>query len=200
MTVEKDDLDTQKLYLTFILSSGNLYTRIQNIYNPKNFDRSLQKAATFIQDHVQQYNAIPTVQQVNAIANTDFELASDIADAHEKWFLDRFENFTRREELSRAIIESVVLLDKGEFDPVEQLIKSAIQISLTRDMGIEYFYDPRSRLMRLKNSNGQVSTGWRDIDDKLYGGFNRGELNIFCGSSGCVTEDTLVEVIELLNI
>ena len=31
---------------------------------------------------------------------------------------------------------------------------------------------------------GGTSTGWKSIDDKLYGGFNRGELNIFTGGSG----------------
>ena len=36
----------------------------------------------------------------------------------------------------------------------------------------------------LKNSNGQVSTGWPNLDKKLFGGFNRGELNIFAGGSG----------------
>jgi archaellum biogenesis ATPase FlaH len=170
--------------LNFILSSGTLYVRIQNIFNPQNFDRSLQKAASFIQGHVQKHNTIPTVQQVNAIAGTELELIGDIMEGHESWFLDEFEQFTKREELERAILKSADLLGKGEFDPVEQIIKKAVQISLTRDLGIEYFYDPKGRLMRLKNSNGQVSTGWKDIDEKLYGGFNRGELNVFCGSSG----------------
>ena len=200
MAIEKSTIDVQKVYLNFILSSGNLYTRIQNIYNPQNFDKSLQKAARFIQDHVQQYNAIPTVEQVNAIAGTDFELLTNFVQQHENWFLDAFENFTKREELERAIMKSVDLLDKGDFDPVEKIIKSAVQISLTRDMGIEYFHDPRGRLLHLKNSNGQVSTGWKAVDENLYGGTNRGELNIFCGSSGCVTADTEVEVIELINI
>ena len=38
--------------------------------------------------------------------------------------------------------------------------------------------------MVLKDSNGQNSTGWKTLDDKLFGGFNRGELNIFAGGSG----------------
>ena len=38
--------------------------------------------------------------------------------------------------------------------------------------------------MRIKDKNGQISTGWKAIDDKLYGGFNRGELNIWAGGSG----------------
>ena len=198
--IEKSALEVQRVYLNFILSNSDLFVRVQNIFNPQNFDHSLQKAARFIQEHVQKHTAIPTVQQVNAVAGTELELIGDIQEGHINWFLDEFENFTKREELERAILKSADLLGKGEFDPVEKLIKDAVQITLTRDLGIEYFTDPRKRLMRLKNNNGQISTGWKDIDEKLYGGFNRGELNIFCGSSGCVTADTLVEVIELIKI
>lgn len=182
MAIEKCTPEVQRIFLNFILSSGTLYTRIQNIYNPKNFDRTLQKAAQFIHDHVAKHSAIPTPQQVNATSGTDLELIADIVGGHEQWFLDEFEQFTRREELERAIFASADLLNKGEFDPVEKLIRDAVQISLTRDLGIEYFVDPRTRLLRLKDSNGQISTGWKDIDEKLYGGVNRGELNIFCGS------------------
>jgi replicative DNA helicase len=38
--------------------------------------------------------------------------------------------------------------------------------------------------MHLKSSNGQASTGWPSLDQKLYGGFNKGELQIFAGGSG----------------
>ncbi len=38
--------------------------------------------------------------------------------------------------------------------------------------------------MGLKDKNGQVSTGWPSMDRRLFGGFNRGELNIFAGGSG----------------
>jgi len=51
-------------------------------------------------------------------------------------------------------------------------------------MGTDYFADPRARLMALKDNNGQVSTGWPAMDRKLFGGMNKGELNIFAGGSG----------------
>jgi len=38
--------------------------------------------------------------------------------------------------------------------------------------------------MALKDNNGQVSTGWPALDRKLFGGMNKGELNIFAGGSG----------------
>ena len=81
-------------------------------------------------------------------------------------------------------MKGVELMEKGDFDPVEKLIKDAVQISLTKDMGIDYFADPKARLEAIRNNNGQVSTGWQNLDKKLYGGFNRGELQIFAGGSG----------------
>jgi replicative DNA helicase len=59
-----------------------------------------------------------------------------------------------------------------------------VQISLTKDLGTDYFENPRERLMALKDNNGQVSTGWSALDRKLFGGMNKGELNIFAGGSG----------------
>jgi len=184
MAMTKSSVEVQKIFLNFMLSNPTLYTRVQNIYNVENFDRSLKSAAKFLQEHVTEHSSIPTTQQINAVASTDLELIDGINDGHEHWFLEEFEQFTRIAELERAILKSADLLDKGDFGPIEKLIKDAVQISLTRDLGINYFDDPRRRLLRLKDSNGQVSTGWKDIDKALFGGFNRGELNVFCGGPG----------------
>jgi KaiC/GvpD/RAD55 family RecA-like ATPase len=39
-------------------------------------------------------------------------------------------------------------------------------------------------LKKYFDNGGQVSTGWPQLDRLLYGGFSRGELNIFAGGSG----------------
>jgi archaellum biogenesis ATPase FlaH len=98
--------------------------------------------------------------------------------------MDEFESFTRHKAIERAIISSADLLEKHNYGEVETLIKAAVQIGLARDMGTDYFEDPRGRLMGLKDKNGQISTGWPCMDRKLFGGMNRGELNIFAGGSG----------------
>ena len=41
-------VDVQKLFIEMMLSDGQSYVRVQNIYNPANFDRSLRSAAEFI--------------------------------------------------------------------------------------------------------------------------------------------------------
>ena len=55
---------------------------------------------------------------------------------------------------------------------------------MPKSFGTDYFADPKGRLEALRRNNGQISTGWKTIDYKLFGGFNRGELNIFAGGSG----------------
>jgi len=177
-------IDIQKLFLEMMLNDAESYVRVQNIFNANNFDKSLREAAKFIESHTGEYNTMPTVEQVNAATNSKLKAVKEVNDGHYEWFLDEFEKFTRRQELERAILKSADLLEKGTYEPVEKLIKDAVQISLTKDLGIEYWDDPRARLMALKDNNGQVSTGWPALDKKLFGGFNRGELNIFAGGSG----------------
>jgi archaellum biogenesis ATPase FlaH len=121
---------------------------------------------------------------VNAKHDIKLKSAKDLDPSHFSWLLDEFETFSRHKAMEKAILESADLLEKGDYNPVEDKIKAAVSISLTKDLGTDYFEDPRGRLEALKNSNGQVSTGWPNIDKKLYGGFNRGELNIFAGGSG----------------
>jgi len=177
-------LDVQKLFLEMMLQDAGSYVRVQNIYNPENFDRSLRSAAEFIAKHSDEHKTLPAPEQITAATGIKLNHIPELNEGHFEWFMDEFEGFTRRQELERAILKSADLLEKGEYDPVEKLIKDAVQISLTKDMGTDYFADPRFRIDKYFNSGGQVSTGWPQMDKILYGGFSRGELNIFAGGSG----------------
>ena len=176
--------DLQKLFLEMMLNDAQNFVRVQNIYNVDNFDRSLKDTAQFIDTHSKDHGTLPTREQVQAVTGVELKPVPDITESHNDWFLAEFEGFTKRQELERAILRSADLLEKGEYSPVEKIIKDAVQISLTKDMGTDYFEDPRARLMALKDNNGQISTGWPAMDRKLFGGMNKGELNIFAGGSG----------------
>jgi archaellum biogenesis ATPase FlaH len=177
-------VEVQKLFLEMMLSDAESFVRVQNIYNPENFDRSIRPAAQFVKTHFEEHGSLPILEQINAATGSKLETLPDLPDGNLDWFMEEFEGFTKKEELSRAILKSYDMLDKGEFAPVEKLIKDAVQISLQKDMGTDYFADPRGRNDKYFNSGGQVSTGWPSLDKILYGGFSRGELNIFAGGSG----------------
>jgi len=176
--------DVQKVYLQMMLSDAQSFVRCQTIFDHTLFDRKLQGAAEFMNNYVAEHNALPTEEMVNASCNTDLKIPEGLREEHYDWLLQEFETFTRHKGLERAILESAELLEKGEYGPVEDKVKNAIQVGLQKDLGIDYFDNPKARLLGLKDNNGQVSTGWNTLDRKLFGGFNRGELNIFAGGSG----------------
>jgi len=176
--------DVQKLFLRMMLTNAELYTRVMNIMNSENFDRSLRPVAEMYKSHTDKYRVLPDATQIKATTGIEIEVVPDLNDGHFEWFFDEFEAFTKRQELERAILKAADLLEKGDFEPVEKLIKDAVQISLQKDMGTDYFADPKGRINKYFNSGGQVSTGWPQMDRILYGGMSRGELNIFAGGSG----------------
>jgi replicative DNA helicase len=167
-----------------MVSNPESFVRVQNIYNPDNFDRSLKSAAKFLREHCAEYGTMPTSDQIQATSGVELRALQNLDAGHYEWFMSEFESFSRRRELERAILKSADLIEKGEYDPVEKLIKDAVQISLTRDLGTDFWHDPAGMLNKYFDGGGQVSTGWPQLDKLLYGGFSRGELNIFAGGSG----------------
>ena len=176
--------DIQKVYLEMMLTDAETFVRCQTVFNPQAFDRRLQDAAKFLNDYVIDHNAMPTFDMINAATKSDLKDPGPLKEEHLDWLLLEFETFSRHKALEAAILKGADLLEKGEYGPVEDLVKKAVQIGLQKDLGTDYFADPRARLEAIKDKNGQVSTGWATLDKKLFGGFNRGELNIFAGGSG----------------
>ena len=181
-TVYTDDL--QKLFLEFMVTDPELFVRVRNIIRPEYFSKKYVETASMFVEYTEKYKSLPTVDQVKAKCELDLKLVPDIDDAQKDWFLDEFETFCRHKALEKAIIESADMLEKGDYGPVEEKIKNAVRVGLTKDLGTDYFENPKARLLSLKDNNGTISTGWKALDKKLYGGFNKGELNIFAGSSG----------------
>jgi replicative DNA helicase len=177
-------IDVQRLFLEMMLEDAQSYVRVQNIYNPQNFDRTLRPVAEFIKEHGDKYKTLPDRAQITAATGVKLQSVPDLNEGHFEWFMTEFEGFTKRQELERAILKSADLLEKGEFEPVEKLIKDAVQISLTKDLGTDFWLDPEGMFTKYFDAGGQVSTGWPQMDRLLYGGFSRGELNIFAGGSG----------------
>jgi len=187
MTVRQNTdygFDIQKLYLEIMLTDGETFVRCQSIFEPEYFDRKLRPSAEFIKNYVLNHNTIPTFEMVNAAAHGDLINPGKLEEAHYDWLLEEFETFTRHKALESAILTSADLLEKGEYGAVETLVKEAVQVGLQKNLGTDYWRDPKNRLEQIKASNGQVSTGWPSLDKKLFGGVSRGELNIFAGGSG----------------
>ena len=122
---------------------------------PKSFDRKLQPIAKFVKDYMDEYKVMPEVEQINAEHDIKLKEAKDLDPAHFNWLLDEFETFSRHKALEQAILSSADLLEKGDYGPVEDMVKEAVSVGLTRDLGTDYFEDPKGRL---RSTKGQQRT------------------------------------------
>lgn len=193
--------EIQKLYIQFLLASEETFARCQNIIKTRYFSNKFRPVIRFIQKYTEDYKAMPTNEQVFAETGHEFpKLEGAIDRRHIDWFLTEFETFCRHRSMESVILDAPEKLEKGYYDEVYQQMKDSILISLQKDLGTDYFSNTMERLKKMMDKEGVVSTGWNNLDKKLFGGFSKGGLNIFAAGSGCVVAETTVRAIRLLDI
>lgn len=176
--------DVQRVLMSFMISDATLFARSRNIIKDEYFEDKLRPAVRFIQDYSEQYKSLPTQLQIRATTSVDIDVIDDINESHSNWYLDTVEAFCRYRAIENTILDGPELLQKGRYAEIEVRLRDAMIISLTRDLGSQYFSDPLGRIHRLRDTSNLVSTGWPSLDYKLDGGLSKGGLHIFCGGSG----------------
>jgi hypothetical protein len=177
------DPEFQLLMLAFMINAPEAFAQSQDIIKDTYFDDRLRPAARFILEYADKQRALPSVEQVYAMTKIEVMKYPE-AVTQTAWYLEEIERFCRYRALESAILTGAELLGENRGGEIENLVKDAMQISLVKDLGTSYFADPITRLNRLKDRSNFVATGWKIMDEKLYGGFTRGSLNIFAGGSG----------------
>ena len=138
--------ETQELFLKFLISDPDLFSRCANIVDPTYFNIKYRKAVELFQSHATDFNAIPTPEQVSAASGVTLEPIPNVTSDHHEWFLKEFEIFCRHKALEKAIIESTDLLENQDYGTVENKIKEASQVGLVKDLGLDYFENPKEKL------------------------------------------------------
>lgn len=183
--VKEYTVEIEDLFLQFMVSEPELFVRCKGILDPAYFeDRKNKKLVKFLEEHSNEHNTLPLPEQIKAVSGKEVELIDNIDERHQDWFLNEFEVFCRHKALENEVIRASKLLEEKRYGEVEANIKEAVQIGLVKNLGTEYFLNPKERLESIKNKNTMISTGWSDIDGKLYGGTEKGTLTIFAGQSG----------------
>lgn len=104
---------------------------------------------------------------------------------------DKVSQFARHTAVQQAILSSVNLLEKGDFDGIEKLMKAAHAVGSNNDTGeYDYWHEIESRTQLREDfkagkivRNG-ISTGVSEIDAHLYhGGWGRKELSLIMGAA-----------------
>lgn len=176
--------DFQEFIILFLLSNADSFTRSYSIIKPEYFSGINKRIVQYILEYSNEFKTLPLIEDINYRFDKNFKKIEKIHEKDVDAFLSIVEQFCRHKAIENLILESPDYLKNQNYSELEKKLKNALLISLHNDLGTNYFENPKERILKLKERNNIVSTGWKDVDHKLFGGLNRGEITIFAGNSG----------------
>lgn len=177
------DSNKQKLLLEYLTSSPDTFGVCQAIVEPKYFDPEFANAVRFMKEYYEEYSTTPDERQIKAETGIELERVEVKRDQLE-YTTNQVEAYCRQKAIEQAVLSSPTLIKDGKYAEVEKAVRDAVLVSLNRDLGLRYFEDPEERLQRLLAQPAVIPTGWREVDEALFGGFSRKELLLVSAPSG----------------
>jgi len=93
-----------------------------------------------------------------------------------------FLKFCQNQQMKKAIMTSVDLLNDGDYESIRTLISKAIVTSQEKNTGHDYELDVESRYR--PDDRRVIPTPWPQINSITQGGYGKGDLIIFFGGPG----------------
>jgi replicative DNA helicase len=179
-----------------LLTDKSFVQQVSDILLPEFFEsESNQWIVELIIKYFQEYGTIPTLDVFKIkVQDVDREvlktaIIEGLKDAYKYLESDDLEfvkeevlNFCKNQSIKGAILESVELLRKGEYEAIKKSIDTAMKAGASRDIGYEFMKGIQARYT--ENVRNTIPTCWPLINDLAGGGFGSGELVIFVAPPG----------------
>jgi hypothetical protein len=101
-------------------------------------------------------------------------------------------DFCRKQNLKKAMLKSVKLLENHSFDEISSVINEAIKLGSDSNFGHDYVRDFEQRF--LFKARNPVATGWPEIDNLTHQGLGNGELGVVIAPTGAGKSMALVHI------
>lgn len=173
----------QQLLLEYLLSSPDTFALCKGIIKPEYFNPEFRQAVEFVDMYYEKFNSTPPLKILKAEFGLELSKHHTTKDEVE-YCSSEVEKFCQYKAAETAVIKASKLLKEGKVDQIEALIHEAAAVSLTKDLGCNYFSDTRQRLERMSQQPHRISTGWLTFDKLLGGGLARTELLLVSANSG----------------
>jgi replicative DNA helicase len=160
------------------------------------FESSAHKwVVEYIQKYFGEYHTTPTVEtmsiEVKKIENEVLRISitealreaykmSDNSDL--EWVEDEFSTFCRNQQVKKAILNSVSLLEMNDFDSILQLISKAVNAGEDKTVGLDYNIDIEARYR--EDDRNCIPFPWPVFNEITQGGYGKGDLVLVFGNPG----------------
>tara|TARA_R100000951_G_scaffold30502_2_gene26216 strand:- start:5681 stop:6985 length:1305 start_codon:yes stop_codon:yes gene_type:complete len=193
----------QRGMLYLLKSDKDFYLQIVNLVHPSYFEFPVHgRIYSVVRDHYEKYKSLPNDDFIEQeIRNTKSEKESihDYTDEIQfinrldtsaldgsEYYLDLIETFAKREAMKDAIKQSLILIKEDRMEETETLVRKALTVSRSVDIGQSYFADTKDRWDRTYNAEqkDKYKTLLPSLNRSLEGGLGEKELAMVIAPPG----------------
>lgn len=196
-----DNIQRGIIYL--LKHDKDFYSQIVSLIKPEYFEfPSYSFIFERIKSHYDKYKILPSDEILLEDIKRNLPRGHDVSDYEDdiiqinninqsyadnrEFVLDLVEDYARKQAISQAIKDSVVLLKDNKISEIEEIIRKAMLVSREVNVGQLYFDDLDSRFHRLfdNKEKKKFKTVYNTFNDALDGGLNAKELAMVIAPPG----------------
>lgn len=200
--------DFQESLCQLIMTDRPFADQIFEVLNTEFLElKYLQVFVKLIMNYREKYSVHPTENIMKSVLRSEMEneleaVQTQVRDYFARIFKTEAEDseyikstsldFCRKQNLKKAMLKSVKLLESHSFDEISNVINEAIVLGSDSNFGHDYIKDFEQRFL-LKSRN-PVATGWPEIDNITHQGLGNGELGVVIAPTGAGKSMALVHL------
>jgi len=202
-TLSSYGIHFQTKVISSLLTHKEFLVNIHDIISEEYFDNSAHKwVITEILRYYDKYHTTPSMEvlkiELKRIDNEVLQLsikeqlkeAYKASDDDLAYVEEEFSNFCKNQQLKKALLTSVDLLNAGDYDSIRHLVDNALKAGGDKNLGLEYSKDIESRYR--EEHRIAVPTPWPIFNDLMQGGLGEGDFGLIFGNPGGGKSWTLI--------
>ena len=186
----------QTKVLGALLTQRDFLINIADSLDSEYFESQATKwVVDYIIRYFQQYHTYPTIETLSIeIKKIDNEIlrisltdvlreaykTADVADL--EWVEKEFSDFCKNQQMKKAIMTSVDLLNMADYDGIRSLINEAMKAGEEKNIGHMYDKDIEARYR--EDSRSVIPFPWKIFNSLTQGGYGKGDLVLLFGNPG----------------
>ena len=181
--------------LSSLLTHKDFLININDMLSDEYFDNQAHKwVVKEILRYYEKYHTTPSMDvlkvELQKITNDVLKLSikEQLKEAYKSsdedldYVQQEMSSFCKNQQLKKALLGSVDLLNAGDYDSIRVLIDNALKAGMDKNIGHEYNKDIESRYR--EDSRVTVPTPWDRINNLMQGGLGNGDFGLIFGNPG----------------
>ena len=181
--------------LSSLLNHKEFLTNVHDILDESHFTNQAHKwSVSNILSYYAKYHTTPTPE----VLKSEYEkVTNDVlkvsikeqlreaykqVDTDSEYIEGEFSAFCKNQQLKKALLNSVDLLQAQDYDSIRAIIDSALKAGADKNLGHEYVKDIEARYRNEHRIT--VPTPWTEFNELLQGGLGNGDFGLMFGGPG----------------